>query len=451
MIDISRQERLGLLRAALAKGSAEDITTCLRGAGADEMAECLMALETNELERLVLLLGDERLADVVEELETRDAARLLRRLNTADAADVLEEMAPDDATDVIEEFDLAEAQAIFVEMDAEEAEELRRLLGYPPDSAAGVMTPAFVAVRPELTADQALQAIRQLALIAETIYYVYVTDPDQKLLGVLSLRDLVVTRPDTLVRDLMLRDVSRVAATADQEEAALMLTERGLLALPVVDAAGRILGIITADDVAEIMERETTEDIEKLGGSQPLDVPYLRAGIVRIARKRVGWLLILFIAAGYTGTVMSAFEDTIATVVSLTFFIPLLIGTGGNAASQATMTVVRAMAVGEVRPRDIFRVVRTEVSVALLLSVVMAGAGFARALLLGVEPGVEIVIAATAAAIVVWAQFVAALLPFGIRRLGLDPAVVSAPLITTLVDGTGLVIYFTIAKLVLDL
>jgi magnesium transporter len=389
---------------------------------------------------------------LVERLEPIDAAEILLRLSAADAADVLEEMAPDDATDVIEEFDLAEAQAIFFEMDAEEAAELRELLGYPSDSAAGVMTPAFIAVRPELTADDAFQAIRQLAQVAETVYYVYVTDADQRLLGVLSLRDLVLCRPETPVGNLMLTQVARVRATADREEAAQILNEHGLLALPVVDDSNRILGIITADDVAEILEREVTEDIERLGGSQPLDIPYLKASIFLIARKRIVWLLVLFVAGTYTSNVLGHFQSTLAAVVSLSFFIPLLIGTGGNAGSQTTTTIIRAMSVGEVRLRDIFRVLRKEAGVAVLLAGAMGLAGFVRALLQeDVQAGVPIVVAITAACVVIWAQSIAAILPLMIKRLGLDPAVVSTPLISTLVDGTGLFIYFTIAHWLLQL
>ena len=445
MLELSTQERLEQLRQGLDQADAQAVSATLQDITEDELNECLVGLDSTELAGLVRLLGDERVADLVEELEPADAARVLHRLSTADAADVLEEMAPDDATDVIEEFDLAEAQAILVEMDADEAAELRSLLGYPPDSAAGVMTPAFVAVRPDLTADEALQAIRQLALVAETIYYVYVTDADQHLLGVLSLRDLVLSRPETPVRDLMLTNVARIAATADREEAARLLTERGLLALPVINDEGRILGIITADDVAEILERETTEDIEKLGGSQPLEVPYLRASILRIARKRVGWLLFLFLAQAITATVLRHYSDTLAAVVSLSFFIPLLIGIGGNVGSQTTTTIIRAMAVGEVRFRDLFRVLRKEIGVAALIAVAMALSGFTGATVVGVEPAVRNVVAITAGCVVLWAQTVAAILPLALRKLGIDPAVVSAPFITTLVDGTGLLIYFTVA------
>jgi magnesium transporter len=227
--------------------------------------------------------------------------------------------------------------------------------------------------------------------------------------------------------------------------------EHRLLAVPVVDGGGRLLGIVTADDVADVAEEEATEDIERLGGSQPLDEPYLRAGPFRLAGKRLGWLLLLFAAEAYTGTVLRHFEDELTRVVALAFFIPLLIGTGGNTGSQTVTTVIRAMAVGEVGFRDLFKVWRKEVSTALILAGAMAVATAGRAWTLGVARGVGATVAFTAAAIVIWAATVAALLPLILKRLRIDPAVVSAPLITTLVDGTGLVLYFEIARRVLKL
>jgi magnesium transporter len=240
-----------------------------------------------------------------------------------------------------------------------------------------------------------------------------------------------------------------VPATADQETVAEVFRERHLLAVPVVNDGGRLVGIVTADDVADVVEEETTEDIERLGGSQPLETSYLRASPLILARKRAGWLLLLFLGATYTGTVLHHFEDELQRAVALSFFIPLLIGTGGNVGSQTVMTVIRAMSVGEVEFRDLFRVWRKEVGTAALLGVLMAAAGALRAWLLGVEPLIIVAVAATAAVIVLWSATIAAILPLVLRRLGVDPAVVSAPLITTLVDGTGLFLYFEIARYLL--
>jgi magnesium transporter len=313
------------------------------------------------------------------------------------------------------------------------------------------MTPAYVSVSPDLRADQAVVALRRVAEEAETVNYVYVQDTDDHLLGVLSLHNLVLTPPDTLVRNLMIQDIIAVPATADQEVAARMLTEFNLLALPVVDDDRRLLGIITADDVADILEQEATEDIERLGGSQPLETPYLRATPFLLWRRRIIWLLALFAAEAYTGTVLRHYEDEVAAVVALSFFIPLLIGTGGNVGSQVVTTIIRAMAVGDVRFRDIFRVMRKEIVTGFMLAGVMAVATFARAMSLRVSLDLGLVVAITVTLIVIWSSFVASMLPLILRKLKVDPAVVSAPFISTLVDGTGLIIYFTVAKVILDI
>jgi magnesium transporter len=336
-------------------------------------------------------------------------------------------------------------------MESAEAAELRGLLAYPPNTAGGQMTPAFVAIAPDLRADQAIAALRQVAEEAETVNYVYVLEESGRLLGVLSLHQLVLNRSDTPVRALMAPDVISVPADADQEAAARLLTERNLLALPVVDRDQKLLGIITQDDVADVLEEEATEDIERLGGSQPLDMPYRMASIGLLFRRRIVWLLALFVAEAYTGTVMRAFERELASVVALTFFVPLLIGTGGNVGSQVTTTLVRAMAVGELRLRDVRWVLGKEIVVGLTMGLVMAVAAFGRAEILGVGMDIGAVVALTIAAICIWSSTVAAVLPLLLQKARVDPAVVSAPMITTLVDGTGLVIYFSIAKVLLHL
>jgi len=255
----------------------------------------------------------------------------------------------------------------------------------------------------------------------------------------------------TPVVELMAPTTVRVSATADQETAARLLTDRNLLAIPVVDEDDHLLGIITEDDVADVLQAEATEDIERLGGSQPLNIPYRLASVPLLVRKRLGWLLLLFVAEAYTGTVLRNFEDELARVVDLAFFIPLLIGTGGNLGSQTVTLVVRAMALGEVALRDIAWVVFKELRVGLLMGAVMSVVAFGRAVILNVRPGVPEVVAITILAICLWSATVAGALPLILRRLGVDPAVVSAPFIATLVDGTGLVIYFEIARIVLQL
>jgi magnesium transporter len=416
-----------------------------------DWADVVPYLDPPEIAVLIQWLPDEEVPELLGELDPPDAAAILRTLTRAEAADLLEAMAPDEAADVVEELPEAEAEQILVQMEPAEAAELRELLTYRSESAGGIMTPAFVAIAPELRTDQAIAALRRVAAEAETIYYAYVLDPSDHLLGVLSLHNLVLAPPQTPVGDLMIADVIKVQVDADREEAARLLTDHNLLALPVVDEANRLLGIITQDDIADVLVAEATEDIERLGGSEPLDVPYHRAGIPLLVRRRIVWLLALFAAEAYTGTVLRHYEDELQQVVALTFFIPLLIGTGGNTGTQITTTLTRALALGDVGSRDVFRILRKEWAVAIVLATVMAVASFIRSWTLSVQMRVGAVVAITAACVVLWAATVAAVLPLVLRRLRLDPAVVSGPFITTVVDGTGLVIYFTVAKYVLNL
>jgi magnesium transporter len=440
-----------LLAQAVAQGEPDIVASLLGRLTPGDAAEALHALSAERLAATVTLLGPTRLANLLERMAAEDAAWLLLKLSRPQAADVLEMMADDDAADVVAAFSPADAEAVLVEMAPVEAADVRMLLRYSPDSAAGLMTRAMVTVSPDVTADEALAAVRRLARDAETIDYLYVTEADDRLTGVLSLRELVLSPPGSRVGELARRDVTTVRADVDQEIAARLLSDRDLLALPVVDEAGRLLGIVTADDAAGVLEEEATEDIARLGGSAPLQRPYLRTSIVALVWKRVPWLLVLFVAEAYTGSVLRFYEHTLATAVSLTFFIPLLIGTGGNTGSQITTTLTRALAVGDLRPRDIVRVLRKELGAGVLLAVIMAIGTVGRAWTLEVEAPIVLAVGASAAAIVVWAALMAAALPLTLRRVGADPALVSAPLITTLVDGTGLVIYFTIANLVLGL
>jgi magnesium transporter len=441
---------LDAVRAALGARDAELLRAWARRDPAG-LSESLASLDEDESVVVTELLGDELTADVVSELYPEEAAEVLERLAPADAADVLEEMAPDDAADVVAELDAAEAESVLGEMAAEEQTELRELLAYPSDTAGGRMTTEFVAVRPDWNVAQAIAEIRRVADEAETVHYVYVVDAAEHLMGVLSLRDLIRARSSQSVVAVMVPDVARARATDDQERIARLFRERRFAALPVVDADDRLLGIITVDDVGDVVEEETTEDIERLGGSQPLDEPYLRASVLSIVRKRVVWLAFLFVAQAYTSTVIGHFQAELATVISLGFFIPLLVGTGGNVGSQTVTTLIRAMGVGDVDWSDLRQVLWKELRVSVVLGLLLAVGALARASMQGVDVDVGMVVALSAGLIVVWAGLVAAILPLVLRRLGADPAVVSAPMITTLVDGTGLFIYFELARYLLRL
>jgi magnesium transporter len=444
-------ELLAEVQALIREREEEGVRGLAERVGPAEWADLVPQLEPAEVAVLLQWLPDEEAASLLEEVAPHTAAEILRTLTAPEAGELLGDMDPDDAADVVELLPQQAADEILIRMQPSEAAEIRELSHYEPDTAGGIMTPAYVAVNADATTGQAIGAIRQLVDEAETVNYVYVVDAERHLLGVLSLYKLMLSHDETPVTQLMAPSTVRVRAAADQETAARLLTDRNLLAIPVVDDEDHLLGIITEDDVADVLQAEATEDIERLGGSQPLNLPYRLASVPLLVRKRVGWLMLLFVAQGYTGTVLKNFEGELAAVVALSFFIPLLIGTGGNVGSQTVTLVVRAMALNEVGLRDLAWLVFKELRVGLTMGIVMGVAAIGQSWFLGVESDIATAVSITVIAICAWAATVAAALPLILRRLGVDPAVVSAPLISTLVDGTGLIIYFEIARFVLGL
>lgn len=438
-------------RALLKEGRDGTLADLLAPLTAPELAELLLRLQPQELATLEPLVGTDRLADAIAHLDPSEAARLIVRFSRAEAADILEEMGPDDAVDVVEELEEAEAEGILAEMEPPEARELRELMTYPPDTAGGHMTPEFISIPPDATVAQALRLIRAQAAVAETVYYTYVTDRGGRLVGVVSLRSIVTAEPQQRVSEIMRRQVIRIPASTDQEEAARVAMTHDFLALPVVDDDGRLLGLITADDMADVIQEEATEDIERLGGAEPLDEPYLSTSLGQLFRKRVPWLLALFVAGTYTSFILQAFEGTLERAVALAFFIPLLIGTGGNVGSQIVTTVVRALALGQVSLGDVARVLGREVLLAVAVGAVMAAAMLVRAETMAVDQHIVVVVSLAALSIVIWSSVLASVLPLLLLRLKIDPAVASAPMIITLIDGSGLLLYLTLAGLILGL
>lgn len=443
------------IRSAVANGDGERARSCANRMLEDDALALLEDLTTEELSRLFVILGDESLALLLSRLDDRDAAHILTRMSAAQAADILEQIEPDDATDIFAEVEQANpeiAGTILIEMDPVEAAEIRDLMAYDPDSAGGIMTPAFVAVFPELRADQTVAALRKVAEQVRSIHYVYVVDREEKLLGVLSLSRLVLSRPETPVGELMVPNLISVEVNSDRIEAARILTAHLFLALPVVDADGRLLGIITSDDAHELLEDEATEDIERLGGSQPLEVPYLRAKPSLLFRKRIVWLLVLFVAQFFTVSIQEHYESILAQVTLLAVFVPILIGTGGNVGSQTVSTIIRAMALGEVHPRHILRIIGKEALTGLGLGIVMGVMMFGRAMFTGTgDVNIALTVGLTILALCTWAATVGAVLPIVLSKLKFDPAVVSAPFISSFVDSTGLIIYFTLAGFLLKI
>jgi magnesium transporter len=364
---------------------------------------------------------------------------------------------PDDAADLIQEAPAEERTQFLELLDETTRTEVRVLLAYAEDEAGGLMSPRFARVRPDMRVDEAVSYLRKQAGQLETIYYAYVLDEEQRLKGVISFRELFQAPGDRLVRDIMHTDLVTVAEHQDQESVARLYVEQDLLALPVVDDNGRMKGIITYDDIADVVREEATEDIQKVGGTEALEMPYLATKLVTLVRKRAGWLAALFIGETLTASAMAHYEGEIAAATVLALFLPLIISSGGNSGSQATTLVIRAMALGELRLRDWWRVMRREILAGFLLGVVLAVIGFLRIVLWQtVEPiygphylFVAATVCLSLVGVVLWGSLIGAMLPFFFRRIGFDPASASAPFVATMVDVTGLVIYFSVAAFVL--
>jgi len=391
-------------------------------------------------------------------LSAREQARMLLEFPPHRRRVWMRLLAPDDAVDLIQEAPPEDREGLLELLDDFTRKEIRALLAYAEDEAGGLMNPRYARVRADMTADEAISYLRrQTREHAETVQYVYVTAPDRRLMGVLSFRDLFAALPGTPVRDIMNTDLVTVGETDDQESVSRLFAEYNLAAIPVVDGEGRMKGIVTLDDIVDVVQEEATEDIQKYGGMEALDAPYLDTGFFSMIKKRAGWLAALFVGETFTASAMGRFEEEIARAVVLALFIPLIISSGGNSGSQASTLVVRAMALGEIRLRDWFRVVRREIASGLTLGMILAVVGFVLIVIwqnLFQTYGehymlVALVVAVSLVGVVMFGTVIGSLLPFVMRRMGFDPASASAPLVATLVDVTGLVIYFTAAAVIL--
>ncbi|ANW67635.1 magnesium transporter [Mycobacterium sp. djl-10] len=419
-----------------------------------ERAYQVAGLSRSQMRRLGGLLDSESGIELYKSVDDQLAADVLRQLPAARVAAFLDLLDSDHAGNVMREVDDRTREAWLSALPLPRARVLRDLLAWPKHSVAAHMVPETLTVGPAMTAATAVDEIRghaaRVRSDSRTGAYIFVTDDDNRLVGVVPFRNLVLAGADRTVENLMETDVLALSPLTDQEVAAQLLIDHRLVALPVVDADRRLLGLLTADDAADIAEEEATEDAERQGGSAPLEVPYLRASPWLLWRKRIVWLLVLFAAEAYTGTVLRAFEEELDAVVALAFFIPLLIGTGGNTGTQITTTLVRAMATGQVRFHNVPAILAKEMSTGVMIALAMAAAAVIRAWTLGVGAEVTLTVTLSVAAIVLWASFVASILPPLLKKCRVDPAVVSAPMIATIVDGTGLLIYFTIAKMTLS-
>ncbi|MEN6394611.1 MAG: magnesium transporter [Anaerolineaceae bacterium] len=443
------QEILSHVQKALEQDDINKAIQVLQTLKPADQAEVFEDLDNEDQVSLLPNLKTDISADILEYIEDEDAARLISNLPQDTAVRIINEMEPDKAADLLGDIHPQQAQSILEQM--ENPDEVRPLLLHPDESAGGLMTSEYLALRRRMTVNDALQAMRAWHPDKEQIYYLFVVDAQNKLCGIISPRQLIVADPNDRLMDIMDTDVISVKAGVDQEQVAELMRRYDLLALPVVDENNVLLGIITIDDVIDVVVDEATEDIQKLGGAQPLDEPYLLTKATSIFRKRITWLLLLFVTESLTGTVLRHFEEEIHAVVALSFFVPLLIGTGGNAGSQTTSTIIRALAVGEMNLQDALKAIWHEVRVGFLLGTAMAIAAYLRSLSWGSTNELSLTVAVSIFAIVLWANLLGAVLPTLALRLKIDPTVVSGPVMSTLVDATGLFIYFTIAKLVIHI
>ena len=425
----------------------------------EDIAELLEDLSAREAVTLVRALPTETAADVVERLSPSRQVLVFNAIDTGRAVELLGEMDPDDRVDLLQELEEDDAAALLTALERREpeaAEEVRELVQYEPETAGGLMTTQFASLPPETKVWEAMEAARRFGReeMAEMLYYIYVCRPNGELLGVVSLRDLILSEPGQALSEIMVENVFKVSAFDDQEQVADAIARYDLAALPVVDRLSRMLGVVTIDDVVDVVIEEATEDAQKMGGVVPLEESYFDTTWAEFVWKRGSWLVLLFIAQLLTATVIRQNQDFLAATVELVLFIPLIIASGGNAGSQSATLIIRAMAVGELRPGDWAKVAGRELLIGLSLGIALGLIGFVRGWFAGetVEPiAIATAVGASILAIVTLSTMIGSLLPLLIRRAGLDPAVSSTPFIASVVDVLGLVVYFAVAQLILHL
>jgi magnesium transporter len=438
---------------ALLEESPNDVPAETEEMHAADLADVAEALPIDQVRILLRVLPAHRAADVLEYLDEELRSQLLEEMTPAQAAKLVSEMTPDDRVDVLEELEEERAEEILAEIPLEARRETQELLTYAPDTAGGIMTTEFVQVPETMTVDEALANVRRIARAGrrEAMHAVYVTDTQGSLRGVMSLRELLAAPEGARVADIAWEEVVSVPTSADRANVAKLTSEYDLVAVPVVNDSGRLIGVVTVDDVIDAIVEEQTEDVQKLGAMQPLEEPYFQAGFWSIARKRGGWLILLFIEEMFTGTALRHYESTLASALALTFFIPLIISSGGNSGSQSATLITRALAVGDVEMRDAVRVFARELGQGLVLGAFLGAIGFGRALMWGNGTDVAWVVAITLLSVVITGTVVGAMLPLAFTRLGFDPAIASSPFVASLVDVAGIIIYFNVAIQLLGL
>ena len=417
---------------------------------APDLAELFSELDERYHSLLFRLLSKELAAETFVEMDSDLQQALITRFTDRELSDILDELYIDDTVDIIEEMPANVAARMLANSDPETRQQINEILNYPKDSAGSIMTTEYVRLNKNMSVADAFARIRRVGYEKETIYTCYVTESDRTLVGVVTAMDLMLAETDTLISELMETNVISARTDDDRESVVIKFSDYNFLALPVVDGGNRLVGIVTVDDAIDVALEEATEDVEKMAAITPSDKPYLKVGVFETWKSRIPWLMILMISATFTSAIMSSYESVLSNRVILSFFIPMLMGTAGNAGGQTSVTIIRALSLGDVETGDVLKILWKEVRVSLLCGISLAIVCFGKAIWLdGADSTEALVVSLTIAMAVVVAKLVGACFPVLIKKIGFDPAVVASPFITTVVDALALVVYFAVATAVI--
>ena len=422
-----------------------------------DIAAVFEELQDEKMAILFRILPKELAAETFVEMDENTQQFLIHGFSDSELKEVVDELFVDDAVDLIEEMPANVVKRILRSADKDMRKQINELLKYPEDSAGSIMTTEFISLRPDMTAEMAIKRIRRTGVDKETIYTCYVNDENNKLIGITTVKDLLLANDDDVVRDMMEENVISVHTLDDQEKVAQMFSNYDFLALPVVDNEQRTVGIVTIDDAIDVIQEEATEDIEKMAAVLPSDKPYMKTGVFGIYAKRVPWLLVLMLSATFTSTIISSFDNVLQRIIILSSFIPMITGSGGNAGSQASVSVIRALSLGEIEFKSIFKVLWKEFRVAVLCGLTLAVANFIKLLVFdlrgyegtGAPMLIALAVSLTSWGTIVMAKIVGSSLPLLAKKIGFDPAVMANPLISTVCDSLSLLIYFAVATLII--
>ena len=424
-----------------------------------DVAEFLSSLDDKRMPMLFRLLSKERAAEVFANLDAPEQEQIINSITDSELSGIVEELYVDDAVDMMEELPANVVERVMRAATPETRSLINQYLHYPDNSAGTIMTAEFVDLKKYMSVKESFARIRRIGEDKETIYTCFVTSAHRKLEGIVTVKDLLLADPDAIIEDLMDRSVIFAVTTEDRESVSQKFADYDLMAMPVVDKENRLVGIITVDDVMDVMEQEATEDIQLMAGMTPSDKPYLRTGTAEMWRNRIPWLLFLMLSATFTSMILTKFESRLAVAPVLIAFIPMLMGTGGNSGAQASTAVIRSLSLGDIEPRDVLRVMWKEWRVAFFCGLTLASINFVKMLLVdgkllgnsGVDPLVAVTVSLSILFIVMFAKVVGSFLPIAAEKIGVDPAVMANPLISTLTDAVSLLIYIYVAKMILKI